>query len=282
LAVDGRGQDFQKGLDVLNQMTDGKVFLGLNAKGSPAQEFTNATGVEKKWFHGKHPAGNVGVQIHHTAPLAVGDVVWYMDVQNVLTLGHLFNTGEWNQTKVVAVTGEPVSERGYVKTFAGARIADLVGNTSAEGNRFVAGDVLTGSNQGKAGFLGMNDDQVTVLTEGDKYEMFGWLLPKLNPTASRTLPSKLFPSLKFSAETNTHGEGRAFVVTGQYESVLPMDVYVQPLMKAILANDYERMEGLGLLELSEEDVALCEFACTSKQPLQKILRDGLEMMRDQV
>jgi len=112
--------------------------------------------------------------------------------------------------------------------------------------------------------------------------MFGWLLPLApRPTISGTFPNALYPDLKFQANTNTHGEERAFVVTGQYESVLPMDIYPQHLMKAIITNDFERMEGLGLLELAEEDVALCEFACTSKQPLQSILKQGLEAMRDQ-
>jgi Na+-transporting NADH:ubiquinone oxidoreductase subunit A len=280
--VKGKGEDFQKGLDVLGSLTDGSVFLGLNAKGDVAEEFTQAEGVQKKWFHGKHPAGNVGVQIHHTAPLRTGDVVWVLGVQDVIVLGHLFNSGEWHNERTIAVTGEPLNETGYVQTMAGARVSDLAGDIDADGLRFVSGDVLSGKTIDKDGYLRSADDQLTVLTEGDEYEMFGWLIPhKLRPTVSGTYPNKLFPSLKFAAETNTHGERRAFVVTGQYESLMPMDIHVQSLMKAIITNDFERMEGLGLLELSEEDVALCEFACTSKQPLQSILREGLDIMREQ-
>ena len=144
------------------------------------------------------------------------------------------------------------------------------------------GDVLSGRKSGPEGFLDFYDDQVTVVEEGDYYELFGWLLPiEPRPSISNSFPNFLFPNLKFKANTNSHGERRAFVVTGQYEEVLPMDVYPQALMKSILNGEFERMEGLGIYELVEEDVALCEFVCTSKQPLQQILRQGLEMMREQ-
>ena len=126
------------------------------------------------------------------------------------------------------------------------------------------------------------DDQISVVKEGDYYEMFGWLLPlSPRPSISNTFPNFLFRDHKFEVDTNTHGENRAFVVTGQYEKVLPMDIYPQHLLKSILVNDYERMEGLGLLEVVEEDLALCEFVCTSKQPIQKILREGLNTLREQ-
>ena len=151
-----------------------------------------------------------------------------------------------------------------------------------EKNRIIAGNVFTGKEANSDSFLGFTDNQITVIKEGDKYEAFGWLLPLTpRPSISGTFPNFLFPDFEFEGETNTHGEKRAFVVTGQYESVLPMDVYPQHLMKAIMAGDFERMEGLGINELSEEDLALCEFVCTSKMPLQKILREGLEMMREQ-
>ena len=132
-------------------------------------------------------------------------------------------------------------------------------------------------------YLNASSNQITVIPEGDYYEPFGWLIPnKLRPTVSRTYPNFLIPGLKFKGDTNTHGEKRAFVVTGQYEKLLPMDIYVQHLMKAIMINDFERMEGLGISELSEEDVALAEFACTSKMPLQKLLREGLDYVKSQM
>ncbi len=283
--VAGKGEAFQKGLDVLNKLTGGKVYLGLNANGktAPSEVFTQALGVEKYWFNGPHPCGNVGIQIHHIAPIAAGDKVWTLGVQDVITLGALFTEGRYNAERIVALSGSEFESPKYVKTFQGANIGDLVkNNAKTEGVRMISGDVLSGSTKTESSFLNFYDDQVTAIKEGDYYEMFGWLLPLTpRPSLSRTFPNFLFPDLKFAADTNTHGEKRAFVMTGQYEAVLPMDIYPQHLMKSIIINDFERMEGLGIYELSEEDVALCEFACTSKQPLQKILREGLDVMREQ-
>ena len=283
--VQGREEAFQKGLDVLNQLTSGKVFLGLSANGdeAPAKAFTEAEGVEKRWFRGPHPAGNVGVQIHHIAPVGAKQVVWTLGVQEVITLGALFTEGRFNAERVVALVGAELKEPKYVRTFIGANVGELTRNNLANDKvRLISGDVLSGRKKEAGNFLNFYDDQITVVAEGDYYEMFGWLLPsKLTPSVSRSFPNFLFPKATYRADTNTHGEKRAFVVTGQYEELLPMDVLPQHLMKAILTNDYDGMEGLGIYELIEEDVALCEFACTSKQPLQKILRQGLDMMHEQ-
>lgn len=285
--VAGNEAAFQKGIEVLGKFAP--VHLGLNAKGTdaPHAAFTQVEGASKNWFHGKHPVGNVGVQIHHIDPITTTSKVWVAGIQDVITIGKLFTEGKFDATRMVAVTGAEVETPQYVKTYLGANIDGLLkGNLKPleEGKtiRFVSGDVLSGQQTSTEGFLGYFDDQVTVLEEGDQYEMFGWLLPLTpRPTISGTFPNGLYPDLKFQANTNTHGEKRAFVVTGQYESVLPMDIYPQHLMKAIITNDFEKMEGLGLLELAEEDVALCEFACTSKQPLQSILKQGLDAMRAQ-
>jgi len=174
----------------------------------------------------------------------------------------------------------------YAKTFLGAKISDLLDGqlmSDADNIRIVSGDVLSGQKVEADDYLNFYDDQLTELEEGDYYEMFGWLLPIApRPTTSGTFPNKLYGSdYKFKADTNSHGEKRAFVLTGHYEKVLPMDVLPQELMKAIMANDFERMEGLGIYELVEEDVAICEFTCVSKQPLQSILREGLDVMREQ-
>ena len=141
---------------------------------------------------------------------------------------------------------------------------------------------MSGKTAGEDDFISKNTNLVTSIKEGDDYELFGWLLPiKPRPSISKTMPGFLMPSHQYEGNTNTHGEKRAFVVTGQYEKMLPMDIYPQHLLKAIMAGDIERMEGLGINELAEEDIALAEFACTSKMPLQEILRDGLDMMREQ-
>lgn len=283
--VQGKGEDFQMGLDVLKKMTSGKVFLGLDGRGdaNPSAIFTNATGVEKHWFRGPHPCGNVGVQIHHAAPMKVSDKVWTLGVQEVISLGRLFVTGKFDCRRIVALTGAVVDRPQYVQTHVGAHIGELLkDNLSGEGLRFISGDVLSGSQKNPEGYVDFYDDQVTVIREGNFYEMFGWLAPtQPRPSASRTYPNFLFPDVKFDVNTNTHGEHRAFVMTGQYERMLPMDIYPQHLLKAIMANDVERMEGLGIHEVVEEDVALCEFACTSKMQVQEILRKGQAMMMDE-
>ncbi len=283
--IEGQEAAFQKGLDVLNRLTDGKVYLGLDGRGKarPHPAFEEARGVEIRYFNGKHPAGNVGVQIHHTRPIASGDKVWTLGVQDVASIGKAFTERRFDARRIVAVAGAELREPKYVRTYIGANIGDLVkGNLAHEHVRFISGDVLSGKKKTADDFLNIYDDQLTVVQEGDDYQLFGWLIPSVNtPSISPTLPSALFPNMKVRAETNTHGEKRAFVVTGAYESVLPMDIYPQALMKSILVGDFEKMEGLGIFELSEEDVALCEFACVSKQPLQHILRQGLNMMREQ-
>jgi Na+-transporting NADH:ubiquinone oxidoreductase subunit A len=285
LIVEGEEDVFQRGLDVLRKLTDGEVHLGLsaNGQGAPSPIFMNANGVKKTWFKGPHPCGNVGVQIHHIDHIGGGEKVWTLDVQAVLTFGRFFTDWRYDASRVIAITGAEVQQPRYVATKLGASIEDLLKDNLNEGDiRFISGDVLSGKSKEINQYINFNDDQLTVIREGREYELFGWLLAiKPRPTVNRSFPAFLFPDIEYRANTNTHGEKRAFVMTGEYERLLPMDIYVQHLMKAILANDYERMEGLGIYELSEEDVALCEFACTSKQPLQQILRKGLEMMREQ-
>lgn len=285
MVVDGREKEFQKGLEVLSALTHGKVHLGLDGRGDniPAPGYADAEHVEKHWFRGPHPCGNVGVQIHHIAPITANTSVWVMGVQEVITLGGVFLSGNFDATRIVAVTGDPVEKNVYLRTYAGAHIGELLqGNSVSPNARIINGDVLSGQKTSIGGYVNIFEDQITAVEEGDYYEMFGWMLPqKARPSASKTFLNFLVPSMKFSADTNTHGEKRAFVMTGEYEKMLPMDIFPQHLFKAILTNDFERMEGLGIYELSEEDVALCEFGCTSKMPLQEILRDGLDIMREQ-
>jgi len=282
--IAGNEAAFQAGVDVLGKLTDGAVHLGLDGRGAePVAAFANVNGAQKHFFAGKHPAGNVGVQIHHAAPIKGSDIVWTLDVQDVITIGKLFTENKFDASRMITVAGAQVAEPKVIKVHQGANIGDLVaGNLKDVKTRIIAGDVFTGKETTVDDFLGFGDDQITVIREGDEYEAFGWLLPiKPRPSISGTFPNFLFPNHEFEGETNTHGEKRAFVVSGQYESVLPMDIYPQHLMKAIMAGDFEKMEGLGINELSEEDIALCEFVCTSKMPLQSILRDGLDMMREQ-
>lgn len=282
--LSGNEHHFQKGVDILGKLTSGTVFLGLDAHDTK-NPFASINNVQRHWFKGKHPAGNVGVQIHNIKPIKPGQNVWTLGVQEVITIGKLFNEGIMDYSRIIAVGGSRVGTPCHIKTHLGANIGELLKDqikASEKSARIINGDVLSGVQKGEGDFLGYKSDQISVISEGDDYELFGWLLPiKPRPSTSNTFPNFLYPDYEFEGETNTHGEKRAFVVTGQYEEVLPMEIYPQHLMKAIMAEDIEKMEGLGIGELSEEDIALCEFVCTSKSPLQSTLRKGLDFIRQQ-
>lgn len=301
LTVEGKEAEFQKGLDVLKLLTDGSVHLGLDGRGKePAPAFMNATGVERHWFSGPHPAGNVGIHMHHIDPVNAGESVWHLDAHGVLVIGTLFAKGIFDTRRVVALTGYEMKNPRYIKVHQGVCIEKFVTDiqfqeqlttTDKEGKpvsinrkavRLISGDALTGKEITPQGYLGFFDDQLMTIEEGDYYELFGWLIPRAgHPTQNRTFPGGFAPAAVYKADTQQNGEHRAFVVSGEYESVLPMDIYPQYLLRAIQANDFEKMEGLGLLELGEEDVALCEYVCTSKHPVQKTLRQGLDLLREQ-
>ena len=276
LVIAGREAEFQAGLDVLRRLTDGFVHLGLDGREPGLTSYSAAQGVQKHYFIGKHPAGNVGVQAHHIHPIGnAEDTCWTVDVNGVLLLGELMKNGRYNTERVIALSGDMLSNPRHVRTYAGANLGDLLKGETLTNTRVISGNVLTGDNVGEDGYLGYYHNMVTTIEEGDEAELFGWLLP----LKSRDSISPTIPVIgDVHATTNTHGEKRAFVVNNDYERVMPMDIYLQQLMKSIIVQDYESMEGLGLYELVEEDVALAEFACVSKQPLQNILRGGLTNM----
>lgn len=280
--LQGRENDFQAGINALKKLTDGKVYLNLRAGDKHCAAFTGAKGVETTLFDGPHPTGCVGVQIHHLDPIAKGQIVWTINPEDVANIGKLFTTGQYSPERTVALTGSEVNEgaRKYYKLTAGASLEGLLkGNTSSDNNRIISGNVLTGTKINNNGYLCYYDRQVTVIPEGDEPEFMGWLIPTYKrPSVSKTFLSYLFPNRKYKVNTNPHGERRAFVMTGEYEKVTPMDLYPQFLLKAILASDLEGMEALGILEVVEEDLALCEFICTSKTPVQNILRKGLTLI----
>jgi Na+-transporting NADH:ubiquinone oxidoreductase subunit A len=279
LQIAGREDVFQAGIDVLRRLTPGLVYLGLDGRETSKTAYSTVSGAEKRYFIGAHPAGNVGVQIHHIHPVGVAEnTVWTLDVNAVLLIGELFKNGRYNTERVVALAGEPLAAPRHVRTYAGANLGELLKGNELDNVRVISGDVLTGDAVGAEGYLGHFDNQVTVIAEGNEAELFGWLLP-LKPRASISATIPTFSD--FAATTNTHGERRAFVVNNDYEQVMPMDVYTQQLMKSIMVQDFEAMEGLGIYELVEEDVALAEFSCVSKQPLQHILRGGLNTMLEQ-
>jgi Na+-transporting NADH:ubiquinone oxidoreductase subunit A len=280
-AVQGEEEAFQVGIDALRKLTTGTIHLGLNADYPPANAFLNAKGVEHHYFTGPHPAGNVGIQIHHIDPIAKGEVVWTINPLDVIIIGRLFLKGIYDATKVIALAGSEVVKPRYYKLISGASIDSVVKdniNTDTD-VRIISGNVLTGTRVDKNGFVGFYDNMVSVIPEGNKYEFMGWIAPGVNKhSASRTFLSKLIPGKKFRLNTNMHGGHRAYVLTGQYEKVLPMDIYPVHLIKAILANDIDKMEQLGIYEVVEEDMALCEYVCASKTEVQAILRNGINTM----
>jgi Na+-transporting NADH:ubiquinone oxidoreductase subunit A len=274
------GTLFQSGLNILAKLTDGKINLVLNSKTSPPDILKNATGVDISWFSGPHPAGNSGVHIHHLNPVNKGETVWLINLQDVITLGRLFTEGIYKPERIIALAGSEVLNPKYYKILSGASIAGIVRDNIKPGKlRYISGNVLTGTKIESDGYLGYYDSMVSVIPEGDYYEFFGWAKPGLNKFSfSRTFASNLIPGKIFKLDTNMHGGHRAFVMTGQYEKVLPMDIYPLQLLKAILAEDIDMMENLGIYEVAEEDFALCEFICPSKMEIQSILRKGLDIM----
>ncbi len=284
LIVHGHGDEFQTGLDALAKLTPGKVHLNINADTTHSKVFTNSKGVQINAFSGPHPAGNVGIQINKIDPINKGETVWYLYPQDVMMIGRLFKTGNFDATRVIALTGSEVLNPKYYKTYIGASIESLVkDNVSSVKKRYISGNVLTGDKVALDGYLGAYPTQLTIIPEGDYYEFFGWALPGLNKfSMSKAFPAWLFKNRKYKLDTNMHGGPRAFVMTGQYEKVFPMDIYPMQLIKAIMVEDIDLMEQLGIYEVDEEDFALCEVVDTSKTNIQEIVRKGIDLMRKEM
>ena len=276
--VHGRGATFQKGLDAIAKLTDGTVHLNVHTQLNASDVFTKAKGVQINQISGPHPSGNVGVQIHHIDPMGKGDVVWCLDPQGVLAIGQLFEEGKFDASRVVALTGSEIKKPRYYKTYFGAAVNKMLADNVNDGEvRFIAGNPLTGKQITDKGYIGYYDEQVTALPEGNKPQFFGWIAPGFDKfSLSRTFFSWLTPNKEYALNTSMNGEERAFVMTGQYEKVFPMDIYPVHLIKAIMIGDIEMMENLGIYEVAPEDFALCEYGCTSKINVQSIVRAGLD------
>ena len=266
----------EAGMAVLARLTEGKVHL--SARKDDEGFMAEIKGVEYHTFSGKHPVGNVGVQIHHIDRIAKGDIVWTVNIQDVAIIGRFVQSGKLDMSKTIAVAGSEVEKPCYKRVIAGAAVESIVGAVK-DGVRIISGDVLTGVATAKDGYLAANANMVTLIPEGDKYELLGWAMPRFHRfSVSGSYFSWLFPKKSYNLDTNTNGEERPFVVTGLYEKYLPMDVYVSYLLKACLTKDLDKMENLGLYEVLPEDLALCEFVDPSKIDMQQILRDGINLM----
>lgn len=263
--------EIEKAVELLSKIAP--VHVGVK----PQSKLADIKGATVTTFEGKHPVGNVGVQISNTKPVAKGETVWTIDVQHMAIIGRAVMSGKLDMTKTVAVVGSQINKAQYVKCISGASITSLTKGNVKQGNtRLLSGNPLTGF---KSDYLGFYNNQITAIPEGDVYEFVGWAMPRPHRLSfSRGYFSWLTPKKKYNLDTNLNGGERAFVVTGIYEEVLPMDIYPMYLLKAVMSGDIDKMENLGIYEVVEEDLALCEFICPSKIEWQATLRDGITKM----
>lgn len=280
LALKGEENNFQTGLDALAKIAKTYLSVSVNQK---SVALTQAKNVTVTVFDGPHPAGNVGVQINHISPINKGETVWTIDPQAVIFIGRLFNTGRVDLTRTVAITGSEVKKPAYCKLKVGALLTGvLAGNVNNDKElRYISGNVLTGKQIPANGFLGAFHSQVTVIPEGnDVHEMLGWIMPRFNQfSTSRSYFSWLMGKKEYTLDARVKGGERHMIMSNEYDKVLPMDIMPEYLIKAIIAGDIDRMEQLGIYEVAPEDFALCEFVCSSKMELQRIVREGLDMLR---
>ena len=311
--LQGKELFFAKGIEALTLLTDGLVHVCFRL----GQNLSNVFGegrhmglplrVDIHYIKGPHPAGNIGTQIAHIDPINKGEVAWTMNLQDVAVLGELVSTGVYNPEKVIAVAGPNIKNPHYYRVKAGACLAEIIkgqllnndypkmdANNAAKENRVISGDVLSGTQIAADGFIGAYDDLVSILPEGDYYDFMGWLMPGFRKYSfSRTFLSGFMPKSTFKPlgmklprfenlwkfDTNTHGDERPLVFTGDFERVFPFDIYPTQLIKACIIGDIELMENLGIYEVEPEDFALCEFIDTSKTDIQSIVREALEKLR---
>ena len=280
-SLQGKNKELQTAINVLGKLTEGSVHVAVSKNND--SPFSNLSGITLHKVSGPHPSGNVGTLINKVDPVNKGEVVWTINAQDLVIIGELFDTGKFNAERVVALVGSSVEKPRYFKTKIGSEVATMIYDHGVEkdGNdRIISGNVLSGKQVQPDGSLDYYSNTITVIPEGNDYELLGWTMPIFNKiSTSRALTfSWLNPNKKYSLNTNTNGEHRAFVTTGTYEEVFPLDIYPMQILKACMYKDLDEMEALGMYEVAPEDFALTEFVCVSKQPHQKIIRDGLDLM----
>lgn len=276
--IKGNEADFQTGISALAKMA--KVYLGVK----PGSSLASTQDAVVTVFDGKCPAGNVGVQINHTNPVNKGEVVWTLGAEEVVFIGRLFNKGIADFTRTIAVAGSEIKTPEYKKVLIGAKIGDIINNNVATDKkvRIIDGNPLTGMKTNADAFLYAHSTEVTAIPEGDDAdELFGWIAPRFNEfSTSRSYLSWLMPKSKeYVIDARVKGGHRHMIFSGEYDSVFPMDIYPEQLVKAIIAGDIDRMEALGIYEVAPEDFAVAEFVDSSKVELQRIVREGLDMLR---
>ena len=276
--VKGQEGDFQTGLTALSKIA--KTYLGCGVHSS----FENYQDVEVTIFDGPCPAGNVGVQVNHLNPVNKGEVVWTVEPTTVLFIGRLFNTGKVNLTRTIALCGSEVNAPAYADMLVGEELATLLSNSYDADHhiRIINGNVLTGKPTTKEGFLGAHTSEITVIPEGDDADEFaGWIMPRFRQFSVNRSYFSWFcgKKKKYALDARVKGGERHMIMSGEYDKVLPMDIYGEYLIKAIITGDIDRQEALGIYEVSPEDFALAEFVDSSKLELQRIVREGLNILR---
>ena len=278
--LQGNEEDFQTGLTALSKMA--KTYLGIGSE-QTATALTQAKDVEVNIFDGPCPAGNVGVQVNHLDPVNKGETVWTVDPSAVIFFGRLFNTGKVDLRRLIAVVGSEVDRPAYVEALVGDRVGDLVAGNLKEGKnlRIINGNVLTGKPCTTDDYVGGHTSEITVIPEGDDAdELLGWILPRFKQfSVNRSYFSWLCGKKSYALDARIKGGERHMIMSGEYDKVLPMDIYGEYLIKAIIAGDIDRQEALGIYEVSPEDFALAEFVDSSKLELQRIVREGLDILR---
>ena len=277
--------DFQSGINILNQLIEGKVILTIDH--TPNSFFKKINNVEIIKVNGPHPSSNPSFQIQKISPINMGDKVWVIRPQDVVNIGLFFNSGVYEAQRTIAIAGSCVKNPQYFQTTIGAQLEPIIkiaGLKSKIQSRFINGDVLTGTTTSINGFLGFYNNLVSIIPEGKKYRMFGWLpfIDNFIPSLSKTSLSWFFSKKEYEIDTNLNGEERALVVTGEMEKVFPMDVYPMQLLKVCMTGDIEKMEAFGIYEVVPEDFGLIDYSNTSKIEAQEIISDAIELMIKEV
>ncbi|WP_100610984.1 Na(+)-translocating NADH-quinone reductase subunit A [Confluentibacter lentus] len=281
----GKEAELQAAVTALGKLTAGKVHVGIGK--SSNSPLAGLNGITLHKISGPHPSGNVGTLINKIDPVNKGEVVWTVNAQDLVIIGELLLTGKFNAERIVALVGSSIEKPRYFVTKLGCEVATIIYDKGIPQDahvRIISGNVLSGKHIKPDGYLDYYSNVITVIPEGDDYELFGWNKPvfnKISTTRALTF-SWLNPKKEYELDTNTNGEHRAFVTTGNYEEVFPLDIYPMQILKACMYKDLDEMEALGMYEVAPEDFALTEFICVSKQPHQDIIRKGLDLMLKEI
>jgi Na+-transporting NADH:ubiquinone oxidoreductase subunit A len=283
-SLSGKENELQAALTALSKLTKGQVHVSVSSNGN--SPFKGMKDITLHNVSGPHPAGNVGTQINKIGPVNKGEVIWTVAPQDLVIIGELLLTGKFNAERIIALSGSEVKTPKYYRTRIGSEASTFLYDSGlkSENVRVISGDVLTGRKISPKEHIGYYSNTVTVIPEGDDYELFGWNKPVFDKiSTSRALTfSWLMPNKVYDLDTNTNGEHRNFVVTGNYEEVFPLDMYPLQMLKSCMIQDLDEMEALGMYEVAPEDFALTEFVCVSKQPHQQIIRNGLDLMYKEI